>query len=87
MKNYIITILILLASVNALAVKHNLKDNGLAVGLNRVVANATNRNALAPIIQKYHARVQQGQYDIPIEDLQELYEELCKLNCDGKHQI
>ena len=58
--------------------KHNLKDNGLAVALNRV-CSGNDLTTLAPIIQQYYARVQQGQYDIPIEDLQALHAELLKI--------
>lgn len=74
---------VLVSSSNLFAVAHNLKDHGMVAGLTRVYTTAENPDNLAPIIREYYERVQQGQYDIPFEDFQKLYEELSKITSQG----
>lgn len=88
-KQILIAMFALVASTSSLAaVEHNLKNNGMAVQVVQVYDKAENKEALSPIIKTYYDRIQQGQYDISIGDLQKLHEELSTiLSQKGKHQI
>lgn len=90
MKKYLtIAVFALLASASSLsAIEHNLQRNGIAAEVISVYEKAENRASLPPIVKTYYDRVQKGQYDISIEDLQKLHEELCNIQAaNGRRQI
>ncbi len=67
--------------------QHNLQTNGLAARLKMLGAESKNRKNLPPIVQKYYARVQQGNYDISFEDLKKLHEQLCTLTAPANRLL
>ncbi len=79
-KQFLIAIFVLMACTsNVFAIPHNLKEHGMVEGVTQVYTSAENPDTLAPVIKTYYERIQLGQYDIPIQDLQLLHEELCKI--------
>lgn len=85
MKKQLVFVLALAASFTTHAARqHNLQTNGMAARLKMLGAEPKTRKNLPAIVQKYYARVQQGNYDIPFDELQKLYEAMSALSSADK---
>ncbi len=88
-KQLLIATLAMMACAGSIfAVPHSLKEHGMVEEVTHVYTSAENPDTLAPIIKTYYERIQQRQFDIPVQDLEALHEELCKIMAkDSKVQL